>query len=57
MNGATAPTPFLLPQYTYADVGTYTADVSDYVIGWVVGSEWYEFTVYETNAHHAGVAV
>nr|WP_254177978.1 MULTISPECIES: hypothetical protein [unclassified Planococcus (in: firmicutes)] len=29
--------------------GTYTADVSDYVIGWMIGIEWYPFTVDEMN--------
>ncbi|MEZ0480054.1 hypothetical protein [Planococcus sp. SSTMD024] len=29
--------------------GTYTADISDYVIGWMIGIEWYPFTVDEMN--------
>lgn len=27
--------------------GTYTADISDYVIGWMIGIEWYPYTVDE----------
>ncbi|WP_456272080.1 hypothetical protein [Bacillus sp. AK031] len=33
--------------------GLYTADVSDYVIGWILGIEWYPYTVENTNKVHA----
>lgn len=29
--------------------GNYTADISDYVIGWMIGIEWYPFTVDEMD--------
>ena len=33
--------------------GVYTADVSDYVIGWILGIEWYPYTVENTNKVHS----
>ncbi len=33
--------------------GTYTADISPYVIGWMLGIEWYPFAVEGTNNKHA----
>ncbi len=32
--------------------GTFTADVSPYVLGWVVGTEWYPFAVDVTDKAH-----
>lgn len=32
--------------------GTYDADISDYVIGWMIGVEWDPFVVQGTNAKH-----
>lgn len=34
--------------------GAYTADISPYVIGWMLGIEWYPYTVEGTNKKHAG---
>ena len=36
--------------------GAYTADISPYVIGWMLGIEWYPYTVEGTNEKHAGKA-
>ncbi|MGD6801038.1 hypothetical protein [Rossellomorea aquimaris] len=33
--------------------GIYTADISDYVIGWILGIEWYPYMVENTNKVHA----
>jgi hypothetical protein len=33
--------------------GVYSADVSDYVIGWILGIEWYPYMVENTNKVHA----
>lgn len=35
--------------------GLYDADVSQYVIGWIIGIEWYPQMVLGTNAKHANV--
>jgi len=35
---------------------TYTTDVSKYIIGWAVGTEWYENDVNTTNVNNAGMA-
>ena len=35
--------------------GTYTADISPYILGFLVGAEWYPFTVQVTNRVAAGV--
>ncbi|MCQ9371372.1 hypothetical protein NQ024_08975 [Corynebacterium sp. 35RC1] len=35
--------------------GVYVADVSDYVIGWVIGTEWNPFMVLGTNAKHQDI--
>lgn len=49
----------ILPKVGHAS-GIYDADVSDYVIGWVIGIEWYPYFVqgtnekYETNTQFAG---
>ncbi|WP_431028287.1 hypothetical protein [Lysinibacillus sp. LZ02] len=32
--------------------GTYSADISQYVIGWMLGIEWYPYTVEGTNQKH-----
>ncbi|AYC28831.1 hypothetical protein [Paenisporosarcina cavernae] len=34
--------------------GIYDADISDYVIGWIMGIEWYPEMVIGTNEKHAG---
>jgi len=34
--------------------GVYQADISEYVIGWVIGIEWYPHMVVGTNEKHAG---
>ncbi|EDL62967.1 hypothetical protein [Bacillus sp. SG-1] len=34
--------------------GIYSADISDYVIGWILGIEWYPYMVENTNKVHAG---
>ena len=36
--------------------GIYTADVSPYLLGWLLGSEWYQFCVQVTNQAAAGMA-
>lgn len=36
--------------------GNYTADISPYVIGWMLGIEWYPYMVEGTNEKHAGKA-
>lgn len=36
--------------------GSYTADISPYVIGWMLGIEWYPYTVEGTNKKHVGKA-
>jgi hypothetical protein len=33
--------------------GVYSADISDYVIGWILGIEWYPYMVENTNKVHA----
>ncbi|WP_409253142.1 hypothetical protein V1502_04205 [Bacillus sp. SCS-153A] len=33
--------------------GIYSADISDYVIGWILGIEWYPYMVENTNNVHA----
>jgi len=33
----------------------YTADVSKYVLGWVLGTEWWERVVNVTNVRHNGM--
>ncbi|OZS77606.1 hypothetical protein CF394_10375 [Tetzosporium hominis] len=38
----------VLPQVGHAS-GTYDADISDYVIGWIIGIEWYPEMVIGTN--------
>ena len=35
--------------------GIYQADVSPYVIGWILGIEWYPFMVKETNEKHVTI--
>lgn len=35
--------------------GDYSADVSPYIIGWIVGVEWYPFMVDETNKKHKDI--
>ncbi|RXJ02772.1 hypothetical protein DS745_05535 [Anaerobacillus alkaliphilus] len=35
--------------------GNYTADVSPYVIGWILGIEWYPFMVLNTNEVYANL--
>jgi hypothetical protein len=35
--------------------GFYQADVSSYVIGWILGIEWYPFMVKETNEKHVSI--
>ncbi|QKS73360.1 hypothetical protein FLK61_41040 [Paenalkalicoccus suaedae] len=35
--------------------GTYQADISEYVAGWIIGIEWYPFMVDNTNQEHAGM--
>ncbi|XKE94152.1 hypothetical protein LG326_13375 [Metaplanococcus flavidus] len=37
------------PGHSY---GTYTADISDYVIGWMIGIEWYPATVHEMEMNY-----
>lgn len=34
--------------------GVYRADISEYVIGWILGIEWYPYMVEHTNAKYAG---
>jgi hypothetical protein len=34
--------------------GIYNADVSRYLLGWLVGTEWYQYAVTVTNASHPG---
>ena len=34
--------------------GEYTADVSPYMVGWIVGTEWYPYAVQKTDEAHAG---
>lgn len=42
----------ILPKVGHAS-GIYDADVSDYVIGWVIGIEWYPYFVQGTNEKYA----
>ncbi|CAM3808293.1 hypothetical protein [Alkalicoccus chagannorensis] len=42
------------PEPGHAD-GVYNADISDYVIGWIIGIEWYPFMVLETNETYSGL--
>ncbi|WP_134682670.1 hypothetical protein [Brevibacillus migulae] len=35
--------------------GTYTADISPYVLGWVVGTEWFPLAVQVTDQAHANM--
>lgn len=35
--------------------GLYDTDISDYVIGWVIGIEWYPLMVENTNIIHQGI--
>lgn len=35
--------------------GVYRADVSEYVIGWILGIEWYPYMVDNTNKQHASI--
>jgi len=35
--------------------GDYTADISRYVLGWVVGTEWFPLAVQRTDQTHAGM--
>lgn len=35
--------------------GTYRSDVSPYVIGWILGIEWYPYMVLNTNEKHASI--
>ncbi|MDR7855226.1 hypothetical protein [Tissierella sp.] len=35
--------------------GVYHADISEYVIGWILGIEWYPFMVENTNKIHASI--
>ncbi|WP_058308634.1 hypothetical protein [Gracilibacillus massiliensis] len=35
--------------------GVYRADISEYVIGWIIGIEWYPFMVENTNEEHAEI--
>ncbi|WP_172194712.1 hypothetical protein [Saccharibacillus qingshengii] len=35
--------------------GTYTADVSPYLLGWIVGTEWYPYAVQTTNEANKGM--
>lgn len=44
-----------LPENPGHASGKYTADVSPYLLGWVVGTEWYPYTVQTTNEAHAGL--
>lgn len=41
-----------LPEMPGHASGTYTADVSPYVIGWILGIEWYPPMVLETNERY-----
>lgn len=43
------------PQPGHAS-GTYTADVSPYIIGWMLGIEWYPLAVNEVNKKYKGKA-
>ncbi|WP_289136059.1 hypothetical protein [uncultured Brevibacillus sp.] len=36
--------------------GEYRTDVSAYMLGWIVGTEWYPYAVKATNDMHAGMA-
>lgn len=44
----------ILPQVGHAS-GTYDADISEYVIGWIMGIEWYPEMVVETNTTHSTI--
>lgn len=44
-----------LPERPGHASGTYNADVSPYLLGWVLGTEWYPYTVQTTNEAHAGL--
>ncbi|WP_127531011.1 glycoside hydrolase family 2 protein [Paenibacillus kobensis] len=35
--------------------GVYQSDISEYVIGWIIGIEWYPFMVDNTNKVHDGI--
>lgn len=35
--------------------GTYRADISPYVIGWIIGIEWYPHTVVHTNEEYSDI--
>lgn len=35
--------------------GIYDSDISDYVIGWILGIEWYQYMVEETNRKYASI--
>ena len=36
--------------------GEYTTDVSPYLLGWILGTEWYPYSVQKTDKAHAGEA-
>ncbi|WP_394282181.1 hypothetical protein [Corynebacterium sp.] len=45
----------LVPHVPGHASGVYVTDVSDYVIGWVLGTEWDPFMVRGTNEKHQGI--
>lgn len=45
-----------IPKRTGHASGTYRADISPYVIGWVLGIEWYPFMVDNMKTKYAGLA-
>lgn len=44
-----------IPARTGHASGTYKADVSPYLLGWIVGTEWYPYAVQATNEAHVGM--
>eukprot|EP01135_Chromosphaera_perkinsii_P000888 Nk52_evm51s152 gene=Nk52_evmTU51s152 len=42
-------------RYTYTKQGEFSVSIAPYVIGWVMGTEWYPFAVNVTNSAHVGM--
>ncbi|KJE94711.1 hypothetical protein CAOG_05310 [Capsaspora owczarzaki ATCC 30864] len=42
--------------YAFHKSGTYSTDISQWVVGWLMGTEWYPFAVNVTNVLNAGLA-